>query len=58
MGKTYYGNITIVDNIFASTIAFTITNDNLNKKLKSIKMCWMLRLGEMQINNWGSWLAK
>ena len=36
MGETYNRNITFVDDIFASTTALTISNDNLNPEPKSI----------------------
>ena len=35
-GETYNRNIIIVDDIFASTTALTISNDNLDPKPKSI----------------------
>ena len=35
--ETYNRNITIVDDIFASTIALTISNDNLDPEPKSIE---------------------
>ena len=38
-GKTYNKNITVVNDIFASTTALTISNDNLDPKLKSIAEC-------------------
>ena len=38
-GETYNINITVVDNIFASTIALTISNNNLDLEPKSIAEC-------------------
>ena len=38
-GETYNINITVVDDIFASTTALTISNDNLDPKPKSIAEC-------------------
>ena len=37
--ETYNINITVVDDTFASTIALTISNDNLDPKPKSIAKC-------------------
>ena len=39
MGKTYNINITVVDDIFSSTIALTISNDNLDLEPKLIAEC-------------------
>ena len=36
MGETYNRNITIVDNIFASTTALTLSNDNKDQESTSI----------------------
>ena len=47
-GETYNRNITIVNDIFASTIALTISNDNLNPKPKSIAEC-------RKRSNWVRW---
>ena len=38
--ETYNRNITVVDDIFASTTALTISNDNLDPEPKSIAECW------------------
>ena len=38
-GETYNINITVVDDIFASTTALTISNDNLDPEPKSIVEC-------------------
>ena len=38
-GETYNKNIIVVNDIFASTTALTISNDNLDPKLKSIAEC-------------------
>ena len=37
--ETYNKNITVVDDIFASTTTLTISNDNLDPKPKSIAEC-------------------
>ena len=37
--ETYNRNITVVDDIFASTTALTISNDNLDPEPKSIAEC-------------------
>ena len=37
--ETYTRNITVVNDIFASTIALTISNDNLDPEPKSIAEC-------------------
>ena len=39
IGEAYNRNITFVDDIFASTIALTISNDNLDLELKLIAEC-------------------
>ena len=39
MGETYNRNIIVDDDIFVSTIALTILNDNLDPKPKSIAEC-------------------
>ena len=39
MGETYNKNITVFDDIFASTTALNISNDNLDPELKSIAEC-------------------
>ena len=39
IGEAYNRNITFVDDIFASTIALTISNDNLDLEPKSIEEC-------------------
>ena len=47
-GETYNRNITIVDDIFASTTALTISNDNLDPEPKSIAEC-------RKHSNWVRW---
>ena len=47
-GETYNINITVVDDIFASTTALTISNDNLDPEPKSIAEC-------RKCSNWVRW---
>ena len=47
-GETYNRNITVVNDIFASTTTLIISNDNLDPEPKSIAECWKL-------SNWVRW---